>query len=405
VPEDQLRRMFEQSQAFHQGELSRLADTFAAGLDRMRGATAPRLQLELMVARALIAANAAPAPAVLATTAPERPAIRGQMREAQAAAAAHTHATSSLPPSSPPAARPASFGSAAAAARALLGEPAAVAVHPADPLVAAQAPREEFVAEPEGSAQLPDATGSETEPESSNSTRAEPLGTIEQIRAAWPAILQRLLEQNRSAWLAARAVNPLALLAGGLLGIAFEHQTELEVFLSGDTQPALAGAIESVTGIAVRRYHPRPSRAGDQPRPTAELDDAPAAAAQTAPAQLVAGWPAVAGHSTGSKASGSSGGGVVAGGDAEMTFGAAGIAPLAPGLDDVPEPPEDGDFEPQSHFVDQPGAAEIPDAPEAPELPTASSAPSFTRYGEAVVREVLAATFVEELPRDPGTGR
>ncbi|MBK0420241.1 DNA polymerase III subunit gamma and tau [Leucobacter sp. CSA1] len=60
VPEDQLQRMFEQAQDFGAGELSRIADTVSAALDKMTGATAPRLQLELMVARALVQASAAP---------------------------------------------------------------------------------------------------------------------------------------------------------------------------------------------------------------------------------------------------------------------------------------------------------------------------------------------------------
>ena len=54
VPQDQLTRMFEQARAFGPGELSRIADVVSAALDKMAGATAPRLQLELMIARALV---------------------------------------------------------------------------------------------------------------------------------------------------------------------------------------------------------------------------------------------------------------------------------------------------------------------------------------------------------------
>ncbi|RGE19390.1 DNA polymerase III subunit gamma and tau [Leucobacter sp. wl10] len=54
VPQDQLTRMFEQAQSFGAGELSRVADVVSGALDKMAGATAPRLQLELMVARALV---------------------------------------------------------------------------------------------------------------------------------------------------------------------------------------------------------------------------------------------------------------------------------------------------------------------------------------------------------------
>ncbi len=55
VPQDQLTRMFDQAQHFGSGELSRIADVTSETLDRMVGATAPKLQLELMIARALVA--------------------------------------------------------------------------------------------------------------------------------------------------------------------------------------------------------------------------------------------------------------------------------------------------------------------------------------------------------------
>ena len=54
LPEDQLERMREQSAAFGGGALSRAADIVNAGLTEMTGATAPRLQLELICARVLL---------------------------------------------------------------------------------------------------------------------------------------------------------------------------------------------------------------------------------------------------------------------------------------------------------------------------------------------------------------
>ena len=54
VPEDQLERMRRQAAAFGSGRLSRAADVANAGLTEMTGATAPRLQLELIAARILL---------------------------------------------------------------------------------------------------------------------------------------------------------------------------------------------------------------------------------------------------------------------------------------------------------------------------------------------------------------
>ncbi|CAG7571544.1 DNA polymerase-3 subunit gamma/tau [Barrientosiimonas humi] len=56
VPEDQLERMRQQAAAFGPGTLSRAADIANAGLTEMTGATAPRLQLELIAARILLPA-------------------------------------------------------------------------------------------------------------------------------------------------------------------------------------------------------------------------------------------------------------------------------------------------------------------------------------------------------------
>ena len=54
LPEDQLERMRQQAAAFGPGALSRAADIVNAGLTEMSGATAPRLQLELICARVLL---------------------------------------------------------------------------------------------------------------------------------------------------------------------------------------------------------------------------------------------------------------------------------------------------------------------------------------------------------------
>ncbi len=57
VPEDQLERMRVQQAAFGPGALSRAADIINTGLTEMTGATAPRMQLELICARILLPAS------------------------------------------------------------------------------------------------------------------------------------------------------------------------------------------------------------------------------------------------------------------------------------------------------------------------------------------------------------
>ncbi len=54
VPEDQAERLVAQAARFGRSDLTRAADLVAAGLTEMRGATAPRLLLELICARVLL---------------------------------------------------------------------------------------------------------------------------------------------------------------------------------------------------------------------------------------------------------------------------------------------------------------------------------------------------------------
>ena len=56
APEDQLARMVGQAGRFGPADLARAADVVNTGLTEMRGATAPRLQLELICARVLLPA-------------------------------------------------------------------------------------------------------------------------------------------------------------------------------------------------------------------------------------------------------------------------------------------------------------------------------------------------------------
>nr|WP_125098656.1 DNA polymerase III subunit gamma and tau [Leucobacter chromiireducens] len=137
VPQDQLTRMFEQAQRFAPGELSRTADVVAAALDSMAGATAPRLQLELMVARVLVQAAGAPAAQVQAAQVPAA--------QAPVAAGAAQAAAPVQPPAQPPA-PPVNPLSAVAAARSAAAAPAAPTPAAAAPTPAAAAPTPAAVA-------------------------------------------------------------------------------------------------------------------------------------------------------------------------------------------------------------------------------------------------------------------
>ncbi|WP_434810022.1 DNA polymerase III subunit gamma and tau [Microbacterium sp. bgisy189] len=82
VPADELERMGRQAAAFGTDRLSRIADLVVTTLDEMNGATSPRLQLELLVARVL-AGGAAVAVAATAQPLAQAPAQAPVVERAQ----------------------------------------------------------------------------------------------------------------------------------------------------------------------------------------------------------------------------------------------------------------------------------------------------------------------------------
>lgn len=128
LPAEQLAALREQGELFGAAELSRAADMVSAGLSELKGATAPRLQLELLLARLLLPAADDDAAGVLA---------RLDRLERQVAAAAF-HTGSAEPR---PAASPAGQGRAVAAAQPTPNRAsgAAAPVPPADPAPASAA--------------------------------------------------------------------------------------------------------------------------------------------------------------------------------------------------------------------------------------------------------------------------
>ncbi|WP_110590516.1 DNA polymerase III subunit gamma and tau [Microbacterium suaedae] len=119
LPADELERMQGQAREYGAARLSRTADVVSAALDQMTGATSPRLQLELMIARVLTEDGAgAHAPEASSGAAPSASspgaAVRGSVEPAPSPSAhgAPAPATgASAPQTASPAAPPASPGS------------------------------------------------------------------------------------------------------------------------------------------------------------------------------------------------------------------------------------------------------------------------------------------------------
>ncbi len=487
IPDDELARMRAQAASFGTARLSRTADLVSQALDDMSGATSPRLHLELMVARVLAGADAAPASVPTASAPPT-----------SAPAPATTPAPAARPAATAPAPQPAAPEPAAASAPVspASAEPAA----PAVPTLRAPA-----------------------EPHPEPAAPPAPSGPVDfdRIRAAWSAVLGRLESISRASWLVVTGVQPLAYDTDSeVLTLGFSSPNDVARFKGTTpgkgTSDHLRTAIEQELGVTVK-YRPAPlppsgdegGRGGSAPTPPASpapsapasaprpaQDDAPAAGwanpmqspsgAAEKPARTpgpraasaaVTDWAVApipssapraekpsAPVATGAPAAVAPNAATPA--DAEVAVSAAPAsarpaqfpvdeeptdveaAPSAPkppvdGLvaappapyDDVPpfddEPPYDPDYDgpapvdgrsapsrpaapaaPRATAAPRttsPGASVAPrtapaTAPSAPVVSSRSAAPQgVQRYGEAVVRQVLGATFVREEPYEPPT--
>jgi DNA polymerase-3 subunit gamma/tau len=190
VPEDQLERMRGQQSRFGPGAVTRAADIVNAGLTEMTGATAPRMQLELICARILLPAASGPSGYAARLDRLERrldlggvpssarPAESGGSEpRSEAREPAHRAAPSTPPPAS---AAPTSAG----------GPRETIASTPTD-----QRPAEKPAAPASASA------GSEPEPAAGVGGPDGSAGLdTAALRRVWPDVLARIFTMRRVTW-------------------------------------------------------------------------------------------------------------------------------------------------------------------------------------------------------------
>jgi len=244
-PADELERMRQQAAHFGAAQLSRAADIVNLGLTEMRGATAPRLQLELICARVLLPAAEDTTRGVAARLdrLERRADIAGAPAESAApsrttVAASRTPVAASPAAAAAPAARaqaaPAAAAPAAAAPAPAAGEPVA----PAEPVVQA-APQEP----------APAATRSEPE-----ATPAEPAaaGAVDlvTVRRLWPEVLTVVARLKRLTWTLISQNAQVQGVSDGRLTLGFSTPGLRDTFLGrSDHQDYVREALIEVLGV------------------------------------------------------------------------------------------------------------------------------------------------------------
>ncbi len=320
IPQDQLERMSQQAVAFGQAELSRAADVVNAALTEMTGATSPRLHLELMVARILVPASDESERGALARV--ERLERRVGVADGSPAPAA---------PRAEPPARPPVVERAAPTSRV---EPAETPAAPPAPVVVEEA----IVEEVKTSAVTPPAEPPVQVPAPAPQIAPGTPVSLQQLRDAWPEVLEFVQEAKLSAWIVLQTAQ-VRNLVDDVLTVTFPSENDVATFKqphpSGDSvSEYLRNGILSVLGFRVKFI--------------ARVE----AAAQ------------------------------------------------APVAEPAPEPTEP-EIEPGGWAVAAIPESEPEQAPRVSRAPAPPAAPTDSRYGESVVRELLNASFIEEEPLKP----
>jgi DNA polymerase-3 subunit gamma/tau len=288
VPDDAGQRMVTQAQSLGLAELSRAADLVSAGLGQIKGATAPRLQLELLCVRLALPGPGANLSSVLA---------RLDRLERVGSLPAPATGVASVPDVGQPARRsapatvadvePMADQAGTGVEPALLqssspvptaGPPPRPAAAPATPApprrpdLRRDAPAVDAAADGAPGANLPDDPAQAGTSPATDSPApvlaAPPAGKaggdtrITQIRDAWPAILERLASSSRVAWTAFHAATPVSC-ANGALAVAVAEPGNVRAIAQRGHDERLRQAIIDVLAVDLSidvLHDPEPAR-------------------------------------------------------------------------------------------------------------------------------------------------
>jgi DNA polymerase III subunit gamma/tau len=230
VPEDQGERLVAQSARFGRSDLTRAADLVAAGLTEMRGATAPRLLLELICARVLLPAADDSTAGVLARL--DRLERRVSIEGGAPSTASSTAPPAAAPATAPPAHHPAAAPAPAAPAPA--SEP-----RDAEPVRADQPPPT-----PQPTPQQPTEQPQQAQ---AQAQRSGGLGLVE-VRRLWPDLLESVKLKRRFTWIMLSQNAQVAAVDDKTLTVALVNAGARDSFVRSGSDEILRQAAIDVIG-------------------------------------------------------------------------------------------------------------------------------------------------------------
>ncbi len=223
VPEDQAERLVAQAARFGKAELVRAADLVAAGLTEMRGATAPRLLLEMICARVLLPGA--------------------------------DHGTEGLAARLDRLERRVSIGGMPAPSAAPVPEPAPAARAVAEPVEETPLPAPEPVETVQPAAARPAAPPVETPqpaataPVEAPAPAAAPTGLgLADVRRIWPDLLEQIKTMRRFTWMLLSQNAQVIGVEGNVLALGFKNAGARESFAGGGSDEILRQALIDMLG-------------------------------------------------------------------------------------------------------------------------------------------------------------
>ena len=277
VPPDRAEALTAQASRSGLAALTRAAEIISAGLDQMRGATSPRLLLELMCAQVLLPAAATGERSVLARlerlesgavnqSYPERtrpapePSVTPEPGRPVSAAPAQPAAESE--PGRPVGTAPSRSAAAPQPARPVEDPPARPAAA-APPAPGAQVPadsarpsedpsRSQAARQASAGAGVPAASGAPESPRPGAPPPAGPRGaaTAETLRQGWDGVLEALKAKRRVAWMLLSNASVVSL-DEGVLTLRFPRQGDVKGFQSSGYEDLLKQVLQARFGVNV----------------------------------------------------------------------------------------------------------------------------------------------------------
>ena len=245
LPQEQIEDIARQAALFTPAQLVRVADLVSAGLSELRGAAAPRLQLELLAARLITDEVTTDLTARVARLEQGGvvPSVRPSVvkaRQQEAAAAESSAPTQASVVAPTPVEEPVAAQQQA---------PQIIASPPSRPTpTSRKAPAPVKPSQVKASAPEPAAPEQTQDSVAATSSAV----TIELIDANWPNILQDISSARKVAGLVMIGTKPLSLTADGMLAVGFPNDGACKNFVSSPTVALLQSAIKKFVGANLR---------------------------------------------------------------------------------------------------------------------------------------------------------